>query len=95
MKSGCRRFVRHTRWIGARVAELRSEQGISQQALAKMLGIGSQQMWKYEVGLDRLSFEAVVEIADILDAALEEFRPPQEALDDERRRRRDPMIAAL
>lgn len=49
--------------LGARVAALRKEQGLSQQAVADELGIAQQTYAHYEVGRIRMPVSLVPEIA--------------------------------
>ena len=49
--------------LGARIAELRKEQGLSQQALADELGIAQQTLAHYEVGRARMPVSLLPELA--------------------------------
>lgn len=74
MSWNCRR-AHHSYAIGRRVARVRITHGYSQARLAKALGLSAQQVWKYEAGEDRIAFETMMDIADILGEPLETFRP--------------------
>jgi transcriptional regulator with XRE-family HTH domain len=52
--------------IGLRMRAIRVDQGISQNALAKRLGLTFQQVQKYERGVNRLSLSRAVEVARTL-----------------------------
>jgi len=49
--------------LGARIAELRKEQGLSQQALADELGIAQQTLAHYEVGRARMPVSLLPQMA--------------------------------
>jgi transcriptional regulator with XRE-family HTH domain len=68
---------------------------MTQKFLAARLGISQNQLYKYERGVDRIAFETMVEIADILRVPLDRFRPPLEVLEATRLEARDPLLAAL
>jgi transcriptional regulator with XRE-family HTH domain len=59
--------------LGARVAELRREQGLSQQALADQLGIPQQTFAHYEVGRARMPVSLLPELAKIFGVAADEL----------------------
>lgn len=52
--------------IAASVRAARSEAGITQRQLASLIGVASQQMYKYEVGVNRISAGLLVRIARAL-----------------------------
>ena len=52
--------------LGSRVRLRRRELGLSQEQLARQVGITFQQIQKYERGANRLSFSRLVEIAHAL-----------------------------
>lgn len=54
------------RHVGARIRERRIMMGLSQQQLAKMIGVTYQQAHKYERGLNRISAGRLFEIAQVL-----------------------------
>jgi transcriptional regulator with XRE-family HTH domain len=47
--------------------------GMSQYQLARVIGIASQQIQKYEIGANRLSVSRLVEIAEALDVPIAWF----------------------
>lgn len=49
--------------LGARIAELRKEQGLSQQALADELGVAQQTLAHYEVGRARMPVSLLPQFA--------------------------------
>jgi transcriptional regulator with XRE-family HTH domain len=59
--------------LGTRVAELRREQGLSQQALADELGIPQQTFAHYEVGRARMPVSLLPELARIFGVAADEL----------------------
>lgn len=59
--------------LGARIAELRKEQGLSQQALADELGIPQQTLARYEVGRARMPVSLLPELAKIFGVAVDEL----------------------
>jgi transcriptional regulator with XRE-family HTH domain len=59
--------------LGTRVAELRREQGLSQQALADQLGIPQQTFAHYEVGRARMPVSLLPELAKIFGVAADEL----------------------
>lgn len=54
------------RHVGARIRERRVMLGLSQQQLAKMIGVTYQQAHKYERGVNRISAGRLFEIATVL-----------------------------
>ncbi|MBD0272531.1 MAG: helix-turn-helix transcriptional regulator [Acetobacteraceae bacterium] len=61
------------RHVGARIRERRVMMGLSQQQLAKMIGVTYQQAHKYERGLNRISAGRLFEIAQVLDVPVSFF----------------------
>ncbi len=59
--------------VGARIRERRTMLGLSQQQLAKMIGVTYQQAHKYERGLNRISAGRLFEIAQVLDVPIAYF----------------------
>jgi transcriptional regulator with XRE-family HTH domain len=54
------------RYVGARIRERRIMMGLSQQQLGKVIDLTSQQVHKYELGLNRISAGRLFEIAQVL-----------------------------
>ena len=54
------------RHVGARIRERRVMMGLSQQQLARMIGVTYQQAHKYERGLNRISAGRLFDIAQVL-----------------------------
>lgn len=71
-----RAINQHSVWIGARIRALRKERGVNQAMLAHELGISQYQLCKYEKGINRVTLEVASLIADVLNASVEEMRPP-------------------
>ena len=61
------------RHVGARIRERRVMMGLSQQQLARMIGVTYQQAHKYERGLNRISAGRLFEIAQVLAVAVSWF----------------------
>lgn len=61
------------RTIGSRIAALRAAQGLSQTALGNALGVGFQQVQKYEKGRNRVGAGRLQAIADVLKVPVETF----------------------
>lgn len=59
--------------LGARIAELRKEQGLSQQALADQLDIAQQTLAHYEVGRARMPISLLPELARIFGVGVDEL----------------------
>ena len=59
--------------IGLRMRAIRVDQGISQNALAKRLGLTFQQVQKYERGVNRLSLSRAVEVARTLKTSVNQL----------------------
>jgi transcriptional regulator with XRE-family HTH domain len=57
-------------YIGARVREFRLALGMSQENLAKQLGVSFQQIQKYEGGRNRVSAARLFQICKILKVSL-------------------------
>lgn len=64
---------KHRRALAVAVRELRARQGMSQEAVAESAGLGRGFITELETGRRRVSFEAVVAIADALDVPLREL----------------------
>lgn len=56
--------------LGSRVRLRRKELGMSQDQLARSVGITFQQVQKYEHGTNRISFSRLVEICDALECSV-------------------------
>lgn len=61
-------------YAGQRMRIRRVMLKMSQQTLARKLGITFQQVQKYEKGNNRIGFSRMCDIADILDTSLDYFR---------------------
>ena len=59
--------------LGARIAELRKEQGLSQQALADQLEIAQQTLAHYEVGRARMPISLLPELARTFGVGVDEL----------------------
>jgi transcriptional regulator with XRE-family HTH domain len=59
------------RELGARVAELRKEQGITQQQLAELLEVSQQSVAAYEVGRLRIAVSMLPRLARVLGVSVE------------------------
>lgn len=68
--------------VGKMIRARRKLAEVSQEALAKAIGVTFQQVQKYESGGNRVSASRLVRIAQVLDAPIAEFFP--EVADDGR-----------
>jgi transcriptional regulator with XRE-family HTH domain len=59
--------------LGARIAKLRKEQGVTQVQLAERLGVSQQTITAYEVGRRRIQVSALPVIAQALGVGIEEL----------------------
>ncbi|KAF1687875.1 transcriptional regulator [Pseudoxanthomonas broegbernensis] len=59
--------------MGARIAQLRKHQGITQAQLAEWLGVSQQTITAYEVGRRRIQVSALPTIARALGVSVEEL----------------------
>jgi len=75
--------------VGARLRQIRTLRGTSQEQLAEMLGLTFQQVQKYERGANRVSASRLFELARVLDVPImwffEELDPKQGQRAAERR----------
>jgi len=67
------RAVAADRHVGARIRERRLMLGLSQQQLARLIGVTYQQAHKYERGLNRISAGRLFEIAQVLHVPISWF----------------------
>ena len=67
------RAVAADRHVGARIRECRLMLGLSQQQLARLIGVTYQQAHKYERGLNRISAGRLFEIAQVLHVPISWF----------------------
>ena len=67
--------------LGARIAQLRKERGLTQVQLAQLLDLTQQMVASYEVGRRRVPVSLLPAIADALTISIEELigRPPARA----------------
>jgi transcriptional regulator with XRE-family HTH domain len=61
------------RHVGSRIRERRVMMGLSQQQLARMIGVTYQQAHKYERGLNRISAGRLFEISQVLGVTVSWF----------------------
>jgi transcriptional regulator with XRE-family HTH domain len=61
------------RHVGARIRERRIKLGLTQQAMAKLIGMTYQQIHKYEKGINRLAAGRLHQIAQALDVEVSYF----------------------
>jgi transcriptional regulator with XRE-family HTH domain len=59
--------------VGGRLRKRRLARGLSQDALARILGVSFQQLHKYETGENRLSVSRLYQLCLVLDVPLEWF----------------------
>jgi transcriptional regulator with XRE-family HTH domain len=63
----------HDREIGRAIRRLRQVKRLSQAALAKTVGVTSQQVHKYEIGTNRVAVARLQQIADALGVPVSTF----------------------
>ncbi|MGA0597133.1 helix-turn-helix domain-containing protein [Enterovirga sp. CN4-39] len=68
-----RRPTEQDRALGARLKVLRKAAGLSQEALANVLGVSYQQVQKYEKGASRVSGARLREAASLLGVTLQDL----------------------
>lgn len=83
------------RQIGIRVRTRRLELGISQEALAKAVGVTFQQIQKYERAVNRIAASTLIDIAYALDTSLTTLVPSGESGDATPSALDDPELAVL
>lgn len=59
--------------IGKRIESRRKVLGFSLKNFASRLGVSSQQLYKYEAGINRISASSLKEISDLLNVTLNHF----------------------
>ena len=59
--------------LGARIAQLRKERGLTQTQLAELLGLTQQMVASYEVGRRRVPVSLLLAAADALTISIEEL----------------------
>lgn len=65
-------------FIAAAVRERRIAIGVSQNSLAKALGLSFQQIQKYEQGQNRIATSRLIRIARVLDCKITDFIPEED-----------------
>lgn len=86
-----RRSSRSPTWldayIGRRIQQRRTDLGISQSELGRLVGITFQQIQKFEIGINRVAASRLADIAAVLGASPGDFFPAgtQDAPDLRRR----------
>lgn len=63
------------RFVGRQIRALRIMRGISQEQLGHQIGVTTQQVQKYETGLNRVSASRLYEVARGLDVDIDMFFP--------------------
>jgi len=64
--------------VGRRVAELRAEQGLTQEALAEKLGVSTVYVRRVELGRENLTVRSLARLATFLSVrTVDLFAPPQ------------------
>ena len=59
--------------LGARIAQLRRDQGLTQEMLAQRMGVSPQAVSKWERGLACPDLVFLDDLADLLDVTIEEL----------------------
>jgi transcriptional regulator with XRE-family HTH domain len=71
--------------IGKRIAHIRKERGLSQEALAEVMGISRKQVVDYETGRIHLNDDMIVRFAVTLSITADELlglKPPKKSIDE-------------
>lgn len=79
--------------IGQRLRAARLKVGMSQDQLGHELGVTFQQVQKYEKGVNRIDFNRLINIAKVLNVALEYFSGPVSTTRNEGTIEFDAMLA--
>ena len=66
--------------IARNIALIRKAKGVSQQTLAKELGISFQQIQKYENGTNRIAASRLYQMAECLSVSIKDFFPKDSSL---------------
>ena len=64
-----------TKIIGRRIFIIRQAKKISREKLASKIGISHQQLYKYEMGKNRITVDRLIDIAKALDIKARDFFP--------------------
>ena len=59
--------------LGRRLRELREAKGLSQEKLAREIGVVFQQIQKYEAGINRISCSRLLQILSVLNISIVDF----------------------
>ena len=59
--------------LGKKLRQLREGRGLSQEKLAREIGVVFQQIQKYEAGINRISCSRLLKILDVLDISIIDF----------------------
>jgi transcriptional regulator with XRE-family HTH domain len=71
--------------VGAQIARIRKDQGLSQEALAEVMGISRKRVVDYETGRIHLNDEMIVRFAVTLNVSADQLlglKPPKKSLDE-------------
>lgn len=66
-------------FIGLQMRTFRTQRGMTQEALAEVLGLSHQQVQKYEVGANRINVVILHKMAQIFDVSVVDFFPPRDS----------------
>lgn len=59
--------------LGRRLRQIREERGLSQEKLAREIGVVFQQIQKYEAGVNRISCSRLLKILEVLNISIIDF----------------------
>ena len=62
-------------FVGDALKAMRKTAGLTQQELSDVLGVTAQQIYKYEVGLDRISSDVIYKLAHFFGCDVSVFFP--------------------
>lgn len=65
--------IQNSREIGWRLRSMRQKTGLSQEKLAELIGVTSQQIQKYESGASKLNADRLQQLATVLSVPVQSF----------------------
>lgn len=80
-------------FIARKIKEFRQDRNLTQEELAKAIGVTQQQIERYENNKRRITFPIIIKISDFLDIPMSNFFPKvKTSLDDLRQHLTDYLI---
>ena len=65
-------------YAAGQLLKLRTSSGLSQTHVAREMNMSSQQLYKYECGINRLSISKVMQFAEVFDVSVTVFFPKRD-----------------